>query len=998
MDFSFLIILGLLILLGPYIVAFLLGSRLGRLDAVLNAARHRIGDLEVRSVTQDREIAALRSQVLALRAGQPDDAAAARIRAEDAAAAPQISEPAAAAEPGAVSERDEEALAAAAAGIAPPPEAPALPPVPSLGERLSGWLRAGGLERQFGAVLPVWIGGIALAFAGFFLVKYSIENALIGPEMRTVLGGMLGIGLIVAAHWVGGRSRVESAGRIAQSLAGAGIAVLYVSSYAASALYELVPPLLGFIAMAGVTAVAVVLSLRHGPPIALLGLLGGFLTPALIHSDNPSAMMLFLYLYVVFAALMIIVRRKGWWLLALPALLLSFLWVIGWMVSDAFRPDETLWAGLFLAAVSGTIVAASRERYSAELAEAGSWRGLISLRNRAFFLNTVALAGAFGLMAVLAFNADFNIHDWVLFGLLAVGAVALATFEPRLYGYAPWAAMAVNLLMLAGWEPETAREVAIAVTAFGALYVLSGLLLFPSAPYPLLWAGLSVTSAVGYYLLAWFKIADWDASIPAAVEAVPAPRTDGLAPLQSIAPPLADAPAAVPPAIDTPPRADPVEPLVEGVRDAASAIPHIWGVTAFLLALVFFGAALRAMKTLAPSAVKDRVLAAFALGTTAFVALGFAVELPGEFLSVAIAAELLAVAWVSGRTQIPALRPIAGLLALAFAFLLLPQILLLAQLALYSLLDWRLYWQETVPIVDYPLLQLALPAGFFLGAAWLLRREADGRLVRLFELASVALIALWGYYTTSQLFHPGENVLFARATFLERGVITNVLFLFGLACLIAGRRGGRIAFSWSGALLVALSLFRLAWFDLFLKNPMWTHDAVPGVFLANALAVTFLLPVLWSWFAMREMGFPERPWIARLRRWMPALMLALGFAWLSLEIRRLYQGRFLHSPDMSDAELYTYSAVWLVAGLGLLFFGTLRGSQMLRFASLAVMLATVSKVFLIDAGSLTGLFRVFSFFGLGISLIGLSYFYSRFVFGGSGGGEAERTAEAGPAA
>ncbi len=746
----------------------------------------------------------------------------------------------------------------------------------------------------------------------------------------------------------------------------------------------MVPPLIGFIAMAGVTAVAVVLSLRHGPPIALLGLLGGFLTPALIRSDNPSAMMLFLYLYVVFAALMIIVRRKGWWLLALPALLLSFLWVIGWMVSDAFRPDETLWAGLFLAAVSGTIVAASRERYSAELAEAGSWRGLVSLRNQAFFLNTVALAGAFGLMAVLAFNADFNIHDWVLFGLLAVGAVALATFDARLYGYAPWAAMAVNLLMLAGWEPDTAREVAVAVTAFGALYVLSGLLLFRSAPYPLLWAGLSVTSAVGYYLLAWFKISDWEAGIPVAVETVPAPRADGLAPLQSIAPPLAEAPAAAP-AIDTPPRAEPVEPLVEGVRDAASAIPHIWGVAAFLLALVFFGAALRAMRTLAPSPVKDRVLAAFALGTTAFVALGFAVELPGEFLSVAIAAELLAVAWISGRTQIPALRPIAGLLALAFAFLLLPQILLLGQLAVYSLLDWRIYWQETVPIVDYPLLQLALPAGFFLGAAWLLRREADGRLVRLFELAAVALIALWGYYTTSQLFHPGENVLFARAGFLERGVITNVLFLFGLGCLIAGRRFGRVAFSWSGALLVGLSLFRLAWFDLFLKNPMWTHDAVPGVFLANALAVTFLLPILWSRFAAREMAVAERPWIVGLRRWMPALMLVLGFAWLSLEIRRLYQGPFIDIADMSDAELYTYSVVWLIAGLALLFLGTLKGSQMLRFASLAVMLATVSKVFLIDAGSLTGLFRVFSFLGLGVSLIGLSYFYSRFVFGGPGG-------------
>jgi uncharacterized membrane protein len=42
-------------------------------------------------------------------------------------------------------------------------------------------------------------------------------------------------------------------------------------------------------------------------------------------------------------------------------------------------------------------------------------------------------------------------------------------------------------------------------------------------------------------------------------------------------------------------------------------------------------------------------------------------------------------------------------------------------------------------------------------------------------------------------------------------------------------------------------------------------------------------------------------------------------------------------------------------------------------------------VFLLDAGSLTGLYRVFSFLGLGLSLMGISYFYSRFVFGGTAG-------------
>ncbi len=118
MDFSFLIILGLLLLFGPYIVAIILGGRLGRLDDVLNAARQRLGDLEVRSVIQEREIAALRGEVLALRSGLPEDAAAARVKAEEAAAAPEMSEAAGAASPDAAFEGDEEAIAAEIQAVA----------------------------------------------------------------------------------------------------------------------------------------------------------------------------------------------------------------------------------------------------------------------------------------------------------------------------------------------------------------------------------------------------------------------------------------------------------------------------------------------------------------------------------------------------------------------------------------------------------------------------------------------------------------------------------------------------------------------------------------------------------------------------------------------------------------------------------------------------------------------------------------------------------------
>ena len=51
-----------------------------------------------------------------------------------------------------------------------------------------------------------------------------------------------------------------------------------------------------------------------------------------------------------------------------------------------------------------------------------------------------------------------------------------------------------------------------------------------------------------------------------------------------------------------------------------------------------------------------------------------------------------------------------------------------------------------------------------------------------------------------------------------------------------------------------------------------------------------------------------------------------------------------------------------------------------RWASLPVMLLAVGKVFLFDAASLSGLYRVLSFLGLGLSLVALGWVYQRFVF------------------
>ena len=233
-------------------------------------------------------------------------------------------------------------------------------------------------------MLPVWIGGIALAFAGFFLVKYSIENNLIGPEVRVILGGVFAVALLAAARYMSGKTDQEGNYRIAQSLAGAGIAVLYVTFYAATMLYALLTPFTGFVGMAAHHRAG-----RHpgaAPWPANRADGHGRRLPhprAYQHSGGASAILLFSYLYFVLAALMIIIRRQGWWLLALPALIFAFGWVLTWVFWVPHNPGETLWVGMFIVAVAGTIVAASRERYAEETANITTWSGFFSLRNRA---------------------------------------------------------------------------------------------------------------------------------------------------------------------------------------------------------------------------------------------------------------------------------------------------------------------------------------------------------------------------------------------------------------------------------------------------------------------------------------------------------------------------------------------------------------------------------------------------------------------------------------
>jgi uncharacterized membrane protein len=774
-------------------------------------------------------------------------------------------------------------------------------------------------EQQFGARLPVWIGGVSLAFAGFFMVKYSIEIGLLSPMVRIVLGIIFGLGLLYAANWLRSKEGFANGTRIAQSLSGAGIADLYVCIFAATSLYDIIPDFIGFVAMAIVTATAVILSLKHGMPIALLGLIGGFLTPAMVGSNNPSAPTLFIYLYFVIAAILVVIRQQQWWSMAIPSVIGAFLWIFIWVFGGNFSSKDSIYLGLFLMAVSITVIVTSKQKYEQDTNSATdfSLNDLKSMKS----LNYITLSGSTLIMGVIASQAGFGFMEWSLFGLISLGGIVLAFFNQKLYGFVPWVSMAVNAVMLAYWNAADTNAFALTIIIFAAIYIVSGYLLQSRSERPLIWSGLVAAASIGYYLLGYYELRN---------------------------------------------------------AELIASIPMLWG----FIAVAFSGLSVFALNKIiqdVPSEhhQKQHIMAVYAGAATAFLSIGMTIELPREFLSVAFAAQMLAMSWINTRININALRIIVGILAGVFGFLLIPQILLLVQLTVYSLVETQLYLQKSVPIVDWPIFQLGLPALFFVISSYFLRLQKDDRLVRLMEITTIALIGVMGYYLTRHIFHVDENILFVKAGFVERSVISNILFIYALVCLWVGKRYSRQAATSSGVILFSIATFRIIYFDFISHNPLWSLQSVGELPILNALLITYGLPIFWTSKLIKKFSHAIKP---KWNKYGYGFMLLLAFSLLSFNVRQFFQGTYLNGYETTNAEIYSYSVAWLLFGIVLLFLGTVKQDKMVRVASLIIMILTVGKVFLYDASELEGLFRVFSFFGLGISLLCLSWFYTRFVF------------------
>jgi uncharacterized membrane protein len=299
------------------------------------------------------------------------------------------------------------------------------------------------LESLLGVKLFSAIAGIALVIAAIFFLKYSVEHGWLQPPIRVLIGTAVGVSLLVVCEMKAARRYPITA----NALDAAAIAVLFSTFFAAHALWNLIPSIAAFLLLALVTAVAVLLSIRRESLfIAVLGLLGGFATPALLSTGENKPIPLFAYLMLLNIGLAWVAYRQVWPLLTALTVVFTaiyqWIWVIKFLDAGSLPLGMGIFAVFPLAALAGLAIARGRT-LSAESTSADS----------AFEYTALSAAAMPLLFSVyLSTVPAFGNRPWLLFGfLLLVDAglfvVALVRNRPLLH----LAGAMATLVVMACW-------------------------------------------------------------------------------------------------------------------------------------------------------------------------------------------------------------------------------------------------------------------------------------------------------------------------------------------------------------------------------------------------------------------------------------------------------------------------------------------------------------------------------------------------------------------
>jgi uncharacterized membrane protein len=776
-----------------------------------------------------------------------------------------------------------------------------------------------GFEETVGTRWVVWIGGLTLALGGFFMVRYSIEAGLLGPEVRTMLGGLFALALLLAGEWT---RRKESISTIAATpianipaiLTAAGTAVAFATVYAAYALYGFLVPATAFILLGLVALGTLAAALLHGPALAGLGVVGAFMTPVLVSSDKPDYWALYIYLAIVTAAAFGLARVRLWRWLAVTTIAFALLWTFPCLQCGPSMIGPHAFhvlAGFILAAllvVCGFMFGPPAEPSQVEPISSGSLAAYL------FGATLIVLNG---------FHADTAM---IVFGLLVAGTLLVAWRSDAATGavgaaaalvfvvFAEWAVRAnADMLVLPGGPLQgigpnaTDGSVSlhlVSAAIFAAGFGVAGFLAqgrFSGPIIPVIWSAAAVFTPLALLVALYARIAHLDRSIPFAIVAVA----------------LAAAYAAA------------TEVLAK--REDRPGL--------------------------------QASIALFATGALAALALALTFALEKGWLTIALALMSAGTAWISTQRPISFLRSLAAILA--------------AIVVLRIGYEPRIVGNAvgTTPIFNWLLWGYGIPALSFWAGSILLRRGGDDAPLRTVESAAILFTVLLAFLQIRHAVNNGD-VYRQSAGLTEVALQVCVALAMAIGLERLRIRTGSVIHNAGAILLTAFAGLAAVFGLLMLENPLLWYIDVGGAVI-NLLLLGYALPAVLALLLSYAVA-GRRP--VAYANTIAAGALILALAYVTLEIRRIYHGPVLSTGPTTGAEQYTYSIAWLAFGVVLLGVGVLFNSQRARLASAAVIALTIGKAFLIDMSTLTGVYRALSFMCLGLVLVAIGWLYQRILF------------------
>jgi len=402
-------------------------------------------------------------------------------------------------EPIAAYEAEPEPIAAFEAEPEPPPPPPPTP-VP---RKPFDW------ESLIGVKLFSWIAGIALVLAALFFLSYSVEHGWLNPTVRASLGLATGVILLLACELRVARNYSFTA----NAMDGAGIAILYATLFAMHALWHLLPASAVFVLMLIVTAIAVLLSIRRDSVfIALLGLVGGFATPALLSTGENKPVALFSYLLLLNVGLLWVAIQRRWPLLTLLSVAFTVIYEWGWIGKFLTASQLPLAVSIFILFAGAAAASLWMRRRADEAQRRFDFAAISSAGLPLLFAIYVAAVSSYGVQYNILFTfllfittglsviAIFRGPVWL--HLLGGGTIALVLVVWRATSYTPaawpavlaWIAAFVVIQLVLSHFTSTPRT--IVAPAFLLLFPALAMLPIPASAPMLLFGTLFVLVAI----------------------------------------------------------------------------------------------------------------------------------------------------------------------------------------------------------------------------------------------------------------------------------------------------------------------------------------------------------------------------------------------------------------------------------------------------------------------------------------------------------------------